>query len=708
VPNNYTSFLNIMLLQRFTLPNNGGWLDSINVYIDNVAPSGAVMFRVFPAMLLDIGSGYYYFPQFGGPAIDSQLMDKANLKMAAFNSIRMKGVMVPKEFFVSIEFTFQGGTNNTVSTLGDSHELQRRSAQDCRVIMINQVSDQIQGMVLDSSFVDQTQKPIYTYLYMTAYADTATYSPNTKIVTTPITTAYSNVEYVYPMHAVGIPRPAYRLITGPSPMTVEWYTGEVKWTPSDADAGPHTITVEAFNANNSEQQTYTLTVTTAAAPKITSTAKKTAIVGEPYLYQVTATGGPTPTFSLQTAVAGMTIDNISGLITFVPQATQVGSHIVGITARNAVGNDVQSFTLRVDATASAPRITSSPVITATVGSLYNYQVQSTGNPQPTYRLTKYPPGMSVGQASGLIEWTPSATGSYEVTVLAENRAGADSSTYSIAVGSGASMPQWASTPKPIAIAGVLYTDTLVAIGQPSPHYFLLSGPGGMTVDSLTGKVMWTPSRADHGPNAVQVRASNSAGSATLPYSIMVRMSPRITSTQVFTAQTGKPYSYQVTAEAEPAATFLLSRYPVGMSIDNLSGLISWTPAQSQVGQHIVTVEATNPVGTDQQTWTIDVTLVGIDDVARAAGFALAQNHPNPVTGATTIAWSQTAAAHVRVAVADMLGRTLAVLADGFESAGTHERQWTAAADGRQLPAGQYVVTLQAGSSVSSRMLTVLR
>jgi hypothetical protein len=662
-------------------------------------------------MLADLSTGYYYFPDFSSPVIDSQLVDKSALKMAAFNTIKMKGAMVPKEFFVSLEFTFSGGNYNTVTTRGDFHELPRRSIETARVVMINQVANQIQGMLLDSSLVESgTQKPIYSYLYMTAYTDTATYSPITKIVTTPVATAFSNVQYTYPLHAVGIPRPAYRLITGPPTMTVEWYTGEVRWTPSDADAGPHAVTVEAFNSNNSDQQTFTLNVTTAAPPKITSTAKKVAIVSEPYLYQVTATGGPAPTFSLQTSVAGMTIDGTTGLITFVPTAQQVGSHIVGITATNKVGTDVQSFTLRVDATASAPRILSSPVITATAGTLYHYQVQANGNPQPTFSLTKFPPGMSVGQLSGLIEWTPSAVGSYDVTVVAENRAGRDSSTYSIAVGSGASAPQWASAPKGVATAGVLYTDTLVAIGQPTPRYFIASAPTGLVVDSGSGKVTWTPTRDQKGINAVQVRATNSAGSSTLPYSINVRISPRITSTEIFTAQARVEYRYQVTAESEPAATYTLSRYPVGMGIDNVSGLIIWTPADNQVGQHQISITASNPVGTDAQSYTLDVAPpVGIEDVADAADFTLAQNYPNPLAdGPTTITWSQARPAHVRIAVTDLLGRSLAVLADEWRSAGTHAQQWTPTLQGRPLPAGQYILTMQAGSVTRSRMLTIVK
>jgi Putative Ig domain/Domain of unknown function (DUF2341) len=55
-------------------------------------------------------------------------------------------------------------------------------------------------------------------------------------------------------------------------------------------------------------------------------------------------------------------------------------------------------------------ITSTPVTTATVGSLYSYQVVADDpddQPGPlAYALTTAPAGMTIGAASGLIQWTP--------------------------------------------------------------------------------------------------------------------------------------------------------------------------------------------------------------------------------------------------------------------------------------------------------------
>lgn len=84
-----------------------------------------------------------------------------------------------------------------------------------------------------------------------------------------------------------------------------------------------------------------------------------------------------------------------------------------------------------------------------------------------------------------------------------------------------------------------------------------------------------------------------------------------------------------------------------------------------------------------------------------AAFALSAA-PNPATGAATVAYTLPAAARVRVAVYDVLGRQVAVLAEGAQAAGAH----TAALDASVLPDGPYLVVLDADGARASTRLTV--
>ena len=78
--------------------------------------------------------------------------------------------------------------------------------------------------------------------------------------------------------------------------------------------------------------------------------------------------------------------------------------------------------------------------------------------------------------------------------------------------------------------------------------------------------------------------------------------------------------------------------------------------------------------------------------------------PNPAAGAARVAFTLPEASAVRLAVYDVRGREVAVLADGRVEAGRHE----AGLDTSRLAAGVYVVRLEAGGEVLTRRATVVR
>lgn len=87
-----------------------------------------------------------------------------------------------------------------------------------------------------------------------------------------------------------------------------------------------------------------------------------------------------------------------------------------------------------------------------------------------------------------------------------------------------------------------------------------------------------------------------------------------------------------------------------------------------------------------------------------AAFALAPPRPNPATTRTTLGYTLPEASRVRLAVYDVLGRAVAVLADGPREASAHD----VTLDASVLPSGTYLVRLTAGDHVETRRLTLLR
>ena len=78
--------------------------------------------------------------------------------------------------------------------------------------------------------------------------------------------------------------------------------------------------------------------------------------------------------------------------------------------------------------------------------------------------------------------------------------------------------------------------------------------------------------------------------------------------------------------------------------------------------------------------------------------------PNPSTGRSTVTFSVAEAGDVRAAVYDLLGREVAVLADGPLAPGLHH----VTIEARSLPAGVYVVHVAAGARVQTARFTVVR
>ncbi|MBV7327422.1 putative Ig domain-containing protein [Chloroflexi bacterium TSY] len=150
--------------------------------------------------------------------------------------------------------------------------------------------------------------------------------------------------YTYDVDATGTPTPTYSLTASPVGMTINATTGLISWTPNVGGTFP--ISVTATNAAGSDTQSYSLVVSVPTTPpSITSSPVTAATVGTAYTYDVDATGNPTPTYSLSTGPAGMTIDANTGLISWSP--TVSGTVNVEVVATNAGGSDAQVFSVNV-------------------------------------------------------------------------------------------------------------------------------------------------------------------------------------------------------------------------------------------------------------------------------------------------------------------------------------------------------------------------
>jgi PKD repeat protein len=113
-----------------------------------------------------------------------------------------------------------------------------------------------------------------------------------------------------------------------------------------------------------------------------------------------------------------------------PNPDLVGTPYEGILIRQQVLGEYAMTTVP----ATTPLITSAAVTTGTIGTAYNYDVNATGFPGPiTYRLDSAPRNMTIDRSTGLITWSPSATGTYKVAVRATSAAGSTTQSFKVTV-----------------------------------------------------------------------------------------------------------------------------------------------------------------------------------------------------------------------------------------------------------------------------------
>ncbi|MBD3408929.1 MAG: T9SS type A sorting domain-containing protein [Ignavibacteriales bacterium] len=142
---------------------------------------------------------------------------------------------------------------------------------------------------------------------------------------------------------------------------------------------------------------------------------------------------------------------------------------------------------------------------------------------------------------------------------------------------------------------------------------------------------------------------------------------------------------------------------IDSSVESPDNKYTWEPDNSiPSGSYVVRVEsAEDPLLFDVS----DGTFTNVDERSDLpTAYSLAQNYPNPFNPTTTIEFTLPEATTARVAIYDMLGREVAVLADGRMTAGVHRVEFDASA----LASGVYFYRLEAGAFNAVRKMALMK
>jgi large repetitive protein len=236
----------------------------------------------------------------------------------------------------------------------------------------------------------------------------------------------------------GFPAPSLTE-TGPLPAGVTFTdNGDGTATISGiAAGGSYPILLTATSIAGTVSQWLTVAVDQPAvitsAPGITTTAGSAMTP-----FTITTAGFPDPSLTKTGALpSGVTFDdngNGTATISGVPKATQGGTYIVTITAKNDQGTATQTFTLTLN---EAPAITSHASATFTAGDTATFTVTTRGFPAPSLTETgPLPAGVTFtdnGNGTATISGIPATGGSYPILITATNAFGDASQSLTVKV-----------------------------------------------------------------------------------------------------------------------------------------------------------------------------------------------------------------------------------------------------------------------------------
>ncbi|MGR4042715.1 tandem-95 repeat protein [Pseudomonas sp. 910_21] len=424
----------------------------------------------------------------------------------------------------------------------------------------------------------------------------------------------------------------------PAGLSLNTGTGVISGTPSAS--GTFNLTVNATDANSATGSRAYSIVINGLAPVAGAVSATVAANSSANPITLNITGGAATSVAVASAASHGTATASGTSISYTPTAGFSGADSFTYTATNANGT---SSPATVTITVSAPSISLSPgsLSNGTVGTAYSASISASGGTAPySYTITtgSLPAGLSLNTSSGALSGTPSASGTFNLTVTATDANSASGSqAYSITVA--------VQTPVANAVSASLAANssanpiTLNITGGAATSVAVASAASHGTATASGTSISYTPTAGFSGADSFTYTATNASGTSS-PATVSITVSApvlTVTPASLGAGTAGSPYSatLSVSGGTAPYSYSITSgSLPAGLSLNTASGLISGSPSTS--GTSNLSITATDANGaTGSQAYSIVIASVAITVPASSQILAAGQSATVDLTQGAT-------------------------------------------------------------------------
>jgi VCBS repeat-containing protein len=400
-------------------------------------------------------------------------------------------------------------------------------------------------------------------------------------------------------------------------------SGLLSGTPTQSGSFPINVTVTDANGCTGVNATYTLVigcqVITVTPPAVT-----TGTTGSPFSQVFTQTGAVgTPVFSTaSTLPTGFTLNSSTGQLSGTTNQHTSFSIVVTVTDGNTCTGTSAAYPLTINC--QTITVTNPSTTTGTVATFFSQQFTQTGaiGGATFSTASTLPAGLTLHGATGVLDGTPTQSGSFPITVTVTDGNGCTgiSATYTLVIA--CNVITVTSPANNLGTAGSAFSEQFTQTGGNGTIAWSVTGslPGGITLNTSTGVLAGVTTTTGTFPITVTATDANTCTGTSATYNLTISCQTiTVTNPGVNSVAAGAAFdqTFTVTGILGTVTWSSTGTLPTGITLNSTTGHLAGTSTQQGVYNIVVKATDTNLCfGTSNYTLTVTCPVLG---VARTGG-----------------------------------------------------------------------------------------